>query len=68
MFFMRYGNGSHGRPPFGGFGAGLLLNGILCVGFGMAILIQPDLLAHIVATFLLIVGISMILGWWRLRR
>lgn len=67
MFFMRFGHGS--RPPFGsGFGAGLLLNGILCVGFGMAILIEPDLLAHIVATFLLIVGISMILGWWKLRR
>ncbi|NLG07566.1 DUF3096 domain-containing protein [Candidatus Peribacteria bacterium] len=44
---------------------GLLFNGILCVLFGFAILVAPELLAYIVATFLIIVGISLIAAWWK---
>ncbi|MFA6259816.1 MAG: DUF3096 domain-containing protein, partial [Candidatus Peribacteraceae bacterium] len=57
--------GQH-RPQFGsGMRTGLLFNGILCVLFGFAILVAPELLAYIVATFLIIVGISLIAAWWK---
>jgi len=55
-------------PPRGPFGSSFLANGILCLLFGLAILANPDLIAYIVAAFLIVIGCSMILTWWRLRR
>ncbi len=50
-----------------GMGNGLLINGILCILFGIAILAAPELLAYIVATFLIIVGISLIAASQKIR-
>jgi uncharacterized membrane protein HdeD (DUF308 family) len=54
-----------GRNPFG---SSLLVNGVLCMLFGLAILAAPELLAYIVASFMIIVGASLIISWWRIRR
>jgi len=56
----------HGGSPSAGVRSGLLLNGILCLLFGIAILAAPDLLAYIVATFLIVVGLSLLAAWWKL--
>jgi len=63
MFLSLFGNQ---RPPSTGVRSGLLINGILCVIFGLAILAAPDLLAFIVATFLIVVGASLLIAWWKL--
>lgn len=56
------------QPPIGrGMGNGLLINGILCIVFGIAILAAPELLAYIVSTFLIIVGISLIAASKKIR-
>ncbi|MBU0766408.1 DUF3096 domain-containing protein [Patescibacteria group bacterium] len=47
---------------------GLLLNGILCVLFGLAIFAAPDLLAFIVAIFLIVIGVSLLTAWWKVRQ
>jgi len=49
------------------FGGGFLFNGLLCVIFGLAILAAPELLAYFVATILLIIGVSMLTTWWKIR-
>ena len=56
--------------PAGGspFGSSLLINGVLCMLFGLAILAAPELLAYIVASFMIIVGASLIISWWKIRR
>ena len=61
--FLPFGN----RPPIGKFGPGLLFNGIICILFGIAILMAPELLAYIVATFLIIIGVSLLAMWWKVR-
>lgn len=66
MFFFgnqgpRLGNGS----PFGG---SLLLLSILSILFGLSILANPELLAYLVASFFLLVGIWMLGVWFRIRR
>ncbi|PIR49470.1 hypothetical protein COU79_04725 [Candidatus Peregrinibacteria bacterium CG10_big_fil_rev_8_21_14_0_10_54_7] len=48
-------------------GSGLLFNGLLCVLFSVAIFTNPDLLAFLVATFLLIIGVSLLTTWWKMR-
>ena len=57
----------HKPPMMGGVGPGLLFNGILCILFGIAILMAPELLAYIVATFLIIIGVSLLVMWWKVR-
>lgn len=61
----------HRRPPYlpGGspFGSSLLCSSLFCLLFGLAILAAPDLLAHLVAGFLLLLGLTLFLLWWRLR-
>jgi len=46
----------------------LLLLGIICVLFGLAIIEAPELLAYIVATFFIMTGVSLLLTWWKLYR
>ena len=46
----------------------LLSAGILSLAFGLAILIAPDLLAYLVATFFVVAGVSLIGTWLRMRR
>ena len=58
----------YGRPYGGSMGSGLLLSGILCVLFGLAIIADPALLAYIVATFFIVTGVSLLTAWWKLRR
>lgn len=48
-------------------GSGLLFNGLLCVLFSVAIFTNPDLLAFLVATFLMIIGVSLLTTWWKVR-
>ena len=50
-----------------GMGNGLLMNGILCLLFGIAILAAPELLSYIVATFLIVLGISLIAASKKIR-
>jgi uncharacterized membrane protein HdeD (DUF308 family) len=49
------------------FGRGFLFNGLLCILFGLAILIAPELLAYLVALFLLLVGTSLLTAWWKMK-
>mgnify|MGYP003393342829 CR=1 FL=1 len=53
-----------GRTPFG---TSLLFTSLLCLLFGGAILAAPELLAYIVATFLLLAGVILFMFWWRVR-
>ena len=66
LFFFK-----HRRPPYlpgpSGFGSGMLLLSLICVLFGLAILLAPALLAYFVASFLILVGISLLALWLRLR-
>jgi|TARA_B100002003_G_C14018155_1_gene491091 hypothetical protein len=48
-------------------GSGLLFNGLLCVLFSIAIFTNPDLLAFLAATFLMIIGVSLLTTWWKVR-
>lgn len=48
-------------------GSGLLFNGLICILFSIAIFLNPDLLAFLVATFLMIIGISLLTTWWKMR-
>lgn len=48
-------------------GSSLLSSGLLALLFGIMILIQPDLIAYIVATFFIVIGLSLIGTWWKLR-
>ena len=45
----------------------LLITGLLALLFGIAILIQPDLIAYLVATFFIVIGLSLLGTWWRLK-
>ena len=49
------------------FGSSLLVTSLLCLLFGSAILVAPELLAYIVATFLILVGVVLFMFWWRVR-
>ena len=46
----------------------LLSAGLLSLAFGIAVLVAPDLLAYLVATFFIIMGISFVSTWWNLRK
>lgn len=69
MFF-GFHHSLNSRPPYrsSAAGTGMLLNGIICVLFGLAILAAPELLAYLVASFLIVIGSSILLMWWKLHR
>ena len=46
----------------------LLLTSIFCLLFGIAILLNPDLIAYLVALFLIAVGAVLLAIWWRMRQ
>lgn len=48
-------------------GSGLLFNAIICILFSVAIFTNPDLLAFLVASFLLVIGASMLFAWWKMQ-
>lgn len=60
-------NQPYGRSPMP-FGSSMLMLGLLCVIFGLAIIAAPELLAYFVASFLIVVGVSFLGVWWRMRR
>lgn len=67
LFFLRHSSGYELRRTGNAIGAGLLSLGLLSLLFGIAVFAAPQLLAYIVASFFVIVGLSMIATWWRLR-
>lgn len=67
FFFSNRGFSIGNRPPTQGMGTGMLLNGIMCILFGLCILAAPELLAYLVATFLIFIGGSILMMWWRFR-
>lgn len=48
-------------------GSGLLTAGLLSLLFGLAIIMAPELLAYIVASFFIVTGVSLLMTWWTLR-
>ena len=65
FFFLHrrpYGSGS--MPAVG---SSLLGAGLLCILFGLAIIAAPELLAYFVASFLLLIGCTLVGIWWRMR-
>ena len=56
-----------GRPPSSPMSSAFLFFGSLCTAFGFAILVAPNLLAYFVASLLIIMGISLLGTWWKLR-
>jgi len=51
--------------PGGGFGWALMLPGIVLTCLALAILLWPELLAYMVASLLLFVGLGLLSwGWW----
>ncbi|PIR48130.1 hypothetical protein COU80_06185 [Candidatus Peregrinibacteria bacterium CG10_big_fil_rev_8_21_14_0_10_55_24] len=62
---IHFGPQQQPRPQFS---TGLLLNGLLCVLFGLAIIANPDLVAYFVAFALLFLGASLLTAWWRTRQ
>jgi hypothetical protein len=60
----RYGEQLTGRST-GGFGWALILPGLFLTCLALAILLWPELLAYMVASLLLFVGLGLISwGWW----
>jgi len=57
--------GNHPRSPFG---SSLIFSGALCLLFGFAIILAPELLAYFVATLLIIMGTSMLVAGWKMRK
>jgi hypothetical protein len=49
-------------------GSGLLFNAIICILFSLAVFANPDLLAFLVASFLMVIGLSLLYTWWRLQK
>lgn len=64
--FGRYGSriGQGGTP----FGSSLFMLSILSIGFGLAILSAPELLAYLVAGFFIFTGLWMLGLWWKIKR
>lgn len=66
--FIRIGRYGRSLAGFaGGIGAWLLIApGLALIGLGLAILIWPELLAYLVALFLLVAGITLVTWGWAL--
>lgn len=46
----------------------MLLLGLLCLLFGIAIFAAPELLAYLVGSFFVLIGVSILAAWWNARR
>lgn len=66
MFFFQHRRPSYSPTPV--FGSSLLTFGLFCLLFGLAILAAPELLAYLVAGFLILIGVTLLSLWWKLRR
>ena len=66
MFFLRRSGPS--SFPSHSWGTSLITYGLLFLLFGVSILLAPDLLAYIVAAFLILIGISLVAAGLRMRR
>lgn len=49
-------------------GVSLIVHGLFCALFGVAIIIAPELLAYLVAAFFFIVGVSLVSTGMRMRK
>lgn len=67
MFMFKQQNGYEVSRGRGGVRSGLLSTGLLSLFFGLAIIAAPELLAYIVASFFVVMGVSLLLTWWNLR-
>lgn len=56
------------KPRSSLLGKSFLTSGLLSLLFGIMILIQPDLIAYLVATFFIVIGVSLLGTWWKLGR
>ena len=65
---MVYFNHASGSPGRAGGGVMFLIPGVMLIGLGVMILIMPELLAAMVATFFIFVGISLLGLGYNLRR
>jgi len=45
-----------------------MTSGLLCILFGIAIISAPELLAYIVAIFFILLGASLFVTGWRMRK
>ncbi len=52
----------------GGLGSSMITGGILLIVFGLAILAAPELLAYIVATVLVLSGVSALIAGMTMRK
>ncbi len=68
MFFFRHSSGYELKRSGATFGTGLLTVGLLCVLFGLAVFIAPELLAYIVGGFLIVIGVTLLSTWWQMRK
>ena len=68
MFFLLRRSSNSSFPPGSSWGSSLIVYGLFFVLFGMSILMAPELLAYIVATFLLLIGVSLVAAGWKMRR
>jgi len=68
MFFLLRRSSNSSFPPGSSWGSSLIAYGVFFLLFGISILLAPDLLAYIVATFLLLIGASLVAAGWRMRR
>ena len=68
MFFFRNTSGYELKRAGATFGTGLLSIGLLCVLFGLAVFLAPELLAYIVGSFFIVVGVGFLSTWWGIRK
>jgi len=65
--FNFYTNKKYSSPLQKRFAGFLLPNGLLLLLLGIAILVNPDLLATIVAFFMIFFGANLLMIWWKNR-
>ncbi|HCI03613.1 MAG: hypothetical protein QF755_06790 [Candidatus Peribacteraceae bacterium] len=57
------------RPPlYTRFSENLLWSGLFCVIMGIAILSVPELLEFLVSVAFLVLGISFLTAWWKMKK
>lgn len=59
---------SYVSKPRNMFASSILTSGLMALLFGIAILINPDLIAYLVATFFIVIGLSLLGTWWKMRQ
>jgi Flp pilus assembly protein TadB len=69
MFIRLQGYGQRfANNPFGAAWWLLMAPGVGCIAVALAILLWPELLAYMVASVLLFIGITLVAWSWRIRR